>query len=217
MECQLPLHGMHGGPRAVSGTADAAPTCRPLPPWPEGHWSWTEQPESPGRVRGQLRAPRGLAPRFPPRRPGPGSSAQEGLEGPSSAAGLFVVPVVTRNRREILSPAGTAGGRHLKRHRLGAAVIAVIGRRFVRLLGGTGKCSRAAGAQGFRENPGGLWAPGSTHRIAVISFCLQQAPCWSDGRPGFPLVPPHRLPHLSYLRRQNSSPAHKSSHWTHIS
>lgn len=29
MQCQLPLHGKQGGARAVGGTADAAPTCRP--------------------------------------------------------------------------------------------------------------------------------------------------------------------------------------------
>lgn len=135
---------------------------------------------------------------FPPRRSSLGSSALEGLEGPSSAAGLFVVPVVTRNRREILSPAGTAGGRHLKRHRLRTAVIALIGRRFVRLLGGTGRRSQVASARDSGKILGACgsleeWAPGSTHQIAVISFCLQQTPCWSDGCPGFPGPPSPQL------------------------
>lgn len=86
-------------------------------------------------------------------------SALEDLEGPSFAVVLFVVPAVTRNRREILSPAGAAGGRHLERQWLRAAIIALIGRHFIRLLRGTGRCSEFPSAQGFQENPGGLWLP----------------------------------------------------------
>lgn len=85
--------------------------------------------------------------------------ALEGLEGPSSAVPLFVVPVVMKNRREISSPARAAGSRHLERQRLRAAVIALIRRHFVRLLGGTWALQPVASAQGFQKDPGGLWLP----------------------------------------------------------
>jgi hypothetical protein len=48
---------------------------------------------------------------------------------------LFVVLAIMMSRREILSPARVMGGRHLRRQRLWAAIIALIGRCFVRLLG----------------------------------------------------------------------------------
>lgn len=89
----------------------------------------------------------------------PDSFSSGGLGGPFICIMLFVVPVVMKNRKEILSPAGAAGGRHLERQQFRAAVIALIGRHFGTLLGGTGKCSKATGAQQFRENPGGLWLP----------------------------------------------------------
>lgn len=118
-EMPAPSAGQAQRPLGVSGTADATPPAGPCPLGQSDPGHGPQPPESPGRGRVQPRAPRGLSLLFPPRRPSPGSSALEGLEGPSSAAVLFVVPVVLRNRREILSPVRAAGGRHLKRQWFG--------------------------------------------------------------------------------------------------
>lgn len=147
----------------------------------------------------------------------------EALESPSSAVPLFVVPVVMRHRRDILSPARAAGGRHLERQRLRAAVIALIG-AFCQVAGTDLGCVASCRCPGVPGRSWGLvaplknrcWVP-CTKLLLFLSPC-SKLPAGVTDALHFPRVS-HRLPDLTSaaLRRQNCSLVHKSIHWTHIS